>query len=82
MAYASSDKQGSTTSGFSHAQEFDNIDDSKTHVNITATATTPNEPLGRAIRNNYRLVAWCLAALTGLLLYGYDFVMEMVLELP
>jgi MFS family permease len=74
MAYASSDKQGSTTSGFSHAQEFDNIEDTKADVKITATATTPNEPLGRAIRNNYRLVAWCLAALTGLLLYGYDFV--------
>jgi MFS family permease len=38
------------------------------------TTTAPPEPFGRAIRSNYRLVAWTLAALSGLLLYGYDFV--------
>ena len=41
------------------------------NANIT---TAPPEPLGHAIRSNYRLVAWALAALTGLPLYGYDFV--------
>lgn len=73
MAYASSDKQGSTSS--SHAQEYDlkELTTESTERNVDNT-TTPPEPLGKAIRNNYRLVIWCLAALSGLLLYGYDFV--------
>jgi len=73
MAYASSDKQGSTTS--SHAQEFDlkEVITENTEQNVN-NATTTVEPLGRTIRNNFRLVLWCLAALSGLLLYGYDFV--------
>ena len=73
MVYASSEKQGSTTS--SRAQEFDlkevTTENTEQYVN---NATTTVEPLGRAIRNNFRLVLWCLAALSGLLLYGYDFV--------
>jgi MFS family permease len=40
-------------------------------VEITTTA---HGPFGRTICSNYRLVAWALAALSGLLLYGYDFV--------
>ena len=55
MAYASSDKQGSTTS--SHAQEFDlkEVITENTEQNVN-NATTTVEPLGRTIRNNFRLV--------------------------
>lgn len=41
--------------------------------NVEDTTATV-EPLGRAIRSNYRIVLWVLAAMTGVLLYGYDFV--------
>lgn len=42
------------------------------HATTTNAATV--EPLGSAIRSNYRVVLWVFASMTGMLLYGYDFV--------